>query len=242
MKKTIYAGLIIILILIILGCTQPISKTNITNQDNNLQDLFKKDTNNYDCINSTEYQWCEEKQKCLKISEEFCSSIQIEDNIDINCITNIKKEMDKFITRVEESDSNIFSFDFGPVKKNCYDENNSTMIIELIKNDINFCQNNCNKETDSCFVMRFYSPDLNNIKIEKCINLPNNAEFMDTHFFCYSPHLPYFYYFNPTKIKIISGNYYIATIDNNFDPKGPYEEELKHLESKRLICTYRKYS
>jgi len=41
--------------------------------------MFGSDSDENDCIGSAGYQWCEEKQKCLRIWEEECLSLMATD-------------------------------------------------------------------------------------------------------------------------------------------------------------------
>jgi hypothetical protein len=79
MNKVILLLIIIIIILAVVGAVgfyvfQNVSVQNHPAENNSNENIVGGDADQHGCLASAGYMWCQQKQKCLRVFEEFCPS------------------------------------------------------------------------------------------------------------------------------------------------------------------------
>ena len=95
------------------------------------------------------------------------------------CINNVEKEMDEFVSFLEETANRktTTKFSFFP-EGICFDQSKHIMSVDRHRDPI-FCENNCGEPQDTCYVMTFQTPDIPLGFKAKCLNIPTFTRFID---------------------------------------------------------------
>lgn len=76
MRKLVFALIVLIALFLFFGCTESNSDLNSLKDSSDKNSmLVGGDKDSHGCIGSAGYQWCEEKQKCLRVWEEECTEL-----------------------------------------------------------------------------------------------------------------------------------------------------------------------
>jgi hypothetical protein len=141
------------------------------------------------------------------------------------CLQTVEKEIDNFVMALEDSTNNYRNgyVDFKPVYNNCYDEAQSTLMIEDIRDNSRRCSSICGLNVDSCFVMTFHSNEIVNGYLQKCIQIPVYTTFGNSES-CSTVGLEDRVVINPTteRLAIKSGDYLFL----NVAPSGQVYPEI----------------
>jgi len=95
------------------------------------------------------------------------------------CINSVDKAMGEFKGHLEETVNQKSSSKFFFQPEKCFDMKKTKISIDKISNS-RTCAAKCGKPYNSCFVMSFYSSDLANGYIDKCLNLPTYTSFFSS--------------------------------------------------------------